>query len=75
MATIDEIKEEIGWLKIIFGILTAVDISLLGWMAQNYSSAEKILLFVALMIIIISTVGIIIVNKKAYLKIRQLKGL
>ncbi len=39
MATIDEIKEDIGWLKIIFGILTAIDISLLGWIAQNYNKA------------------------------------
>ena len=75
MAKIDEIKEEIGWLKIMFGILTAIDISLLGWLAQKYNEASLILLIVALVIITISTIGIIIVNKKAYSKIRQLKDL
>ena len=75
MAKIDEVKEEIGWLKIMFGILTAIDISLLGWLAQKYNEASLILLIVALVIITISTIGIIIVNKKAYSKIRQLKDL
>ena len=39
MGKIDEIKEEIGWLKVMFGIFTAVDISLLGWLVQNYDQA------------------------------------
>ncbi len=75
MAKVDEIKEEIGWLKIIFGILTAVDISVLGWLSKNYSTSNSILLFIALIVIVISTFGIVVVNKKAYLKIRQLKEL
>ena len=75
MAKVDEIKEEIGWLKIIFGILTAVDISVLGWLSKNYSTSNNILLFIALIVIVISTFGIVVVNKKAYLKIRQLKEL
>ena len=75
MVKIDEIKEEIGWLKIIFGILTAVDISLLGWMAKNYNSSNEVLLFVALTVLIVSTFGIVVVNKKAFIKIRQLKDL
>ncbi len=75
MAKIDEIKEEIGWLKIIFGILTAVDISILGWLAKNYNSSNEILLYIALIVMVISTIGIIVVNKKAYIKIRQLKDM
>ena len=31
MARIDKLKEEIGWLKIIFAILIATDISLVAW--------------------------------------------
>ncbi|MEA1917939.1 MAG: hypothetical protein U9N42_10515 [Campylobacterota bacterium] len=58
-----------------FGILTAIEISLLGWLAQNYDEARLVLLIVALTIIVISTIGIVIVNKKAYSKIRQLKDL
>jgi hypothetical protein len=75
MAKIDEIKEDIGWLKIIFGILTAIDISLLGWIAQNYDKAALLLLLFAIFIIIICTLGIIYVNKKAYKKIKELGDL
>ena len=72
MAKIDEIKEDIGWLKVIFGILTAVDISLLGWLAQNYKTSEISLSILTLIIIFCCTIGIIIVNKKAYNKIKEL---
>ena len=36
MARIDKIKEEIGWLKVIFGILIATDISLIAWLVENF---------------------------------------
>jgi Mn2+/Fe2+ NRAMP family transporter len=75
MAKIDEIKEDIGWLKVIFGILTAVDVSLLGWLAQNYKVTEPFLLFFTTIIIVCCTVGIVLVNKKAYRKIKELGDL
>lgn len=68
-------KKKFGWLKVIFGILTAVDISLLGWLAQNYENSSSILLFLSLVLITCSTIGIVIVNKLAYKKIRQMKDL
>jgi len=75
MAKIDEIKEEIGWLKVIFGILTAIDISLLGWLAQNTESTTLLLQITAIIFIIAVTIGIIVVNKKAYKKMRELRDL
>ena len=44
MSKIDRLKEEIGWLKVVFGILVAIDISLIAWMAQNYDKAPIFLL-------------------------------
>ena len=44
MARIDKLKEEIGWLKIIFAILIATGISLCAWVVQNYGKISKILL-------------------------------
>ena len=35
MPKVDKLKEEIGWLKVVFAILVAIDISLVGWLAQN----------------------------------------
>ena len=43
MAKIDRLREEIGWLKIVFGLLVAIDASLLGWLAQNYTTASRLL--------------------------------
>ena len=40
MSKVDKLKEEIGWLKVVFAILVAIDISLVGWLAQNYDSAS-----------------------------------
>ena len=43
MAYIDKVKEEIGWLKVIFAILIATDISLVAWLAQNHRKADPFL--------------------------------
>ena len=43
MARIDKIKEEIGWLKVIFAILIATDISLIAWLIQSYGKVQLFL--------------------------------
>ena len=43
MARIDKIKEEIGWLKVIFAILIATDISLIAWLIQSYGKVRLLL--------------------------------
>ena len=72
---IDEIKEQIGWLKIVFGLLTAVNIGLIGWLVKNYDEVNYIFVYLALAIVFLCTAGIICVNKKAYKKIRELRDL
>ena len=39
----DRIKEELGWLKIVFAIFVAVDVSLMAWLAQNYDELSQVL--------------------------------
>lgn len=46
MAQIDKVKEEIGWLKVIFAILIAADISLVTWLSQNHGKADPLLVIV-----------------------------
>jgi len=75
MGKIDEIKEEIGWLKVMFGIFTAVDVSLLGWLVQNYDKTSTLNTLISFMIIFFLSLGIVIVNRNAYKKIRQLRDL
>ena len=75
MAQIDKLKEEIGWLKVIFAILIATDISLVAWVIQNYGKANPGLLATAVIAAILITLIIIWINKAAYRKIDKLEEL
>jgi hypothetical protein len=75
MSKSDRIREEIGWLKLVFGVLVAVDVSLLGWLAQNYANADAVLLVVGLVAIVVLTGGIVWVNRAAYRRIEELEDL
>jgi len=65
MAKIDRLKEEIGWLKLLFGVLVAIDVSLVGWLAQNYASANWLLVAGAVIATAIATLGVVRVNRIA----------
>ncbi|MCB2264051.1 MAG: hypothetical protein LGR52_14120 [Candidatus Thiosymbion ectosymbiont of Robbea hypermnestra] len=43
MGEIDEVKEFLGYLKIIFALVLATTIGLIGWLVQNYKKTEPIL--------------------------------
>ena len=75
MARIDKLKEEIGWLKIIFTILIATDISLGAWVVQNYAKTSKTLLIVSVIGVFLLTSVIVWVNQVAYRKIDELEEL
>jgi hypothetical protein len=69
----DRIKEELGWLKLVFGILVAIDISLIAWLAQNYASAPSVLVvsgFIA--VVVVTSVGVWI-NRAAIKRFKQLE--
>ena len=74
MPSIDRIKEEIGWLKVPFGLLAVVDASLLGWLAQSYTKANPVLLAAASAAAIVVTSGIFQINRIAYRLIDDLEG-
>ena len=75
MAYIDKCKEEIGWLKIVFAISTATDISLIAWVIQNYGKARPILLMIGTFGVLLLTTLTIWVNRVAYRKINKLEDL
>lgn len=75
MSRIDRLREEIGWLKLVFGVLVAVDVSLLGWLAQNYTNANTGLLAACLVATVVLTGGIVWVNRAAYRRIEELEEL
>ncbi len=75
MAHIDKVKEEIGWLKVIFAILLAADISLVAWGVQNYGKSSPLLLTIGVIAAFLVTLTIIWINSIAYRKINKLEDL
>ena len=75
MAEIDKVKEEIGWLKAVFALLIATDVSLLGWAAQNFFKLPTFLLVISVILLLCITFAIIFINRKAYKKIDELGGM
>ncbi len=73
MAKIDRLKEEIGWLKVVFGVLVAIDATLLGWLAQNYATASRLLVLAGTAVTVAVTVAVVRVNRLAYRRIEQLE--
>jgi predicted MFS family arabinose efflux permease len=73
MAKIDRIKEEIGWLKLVFGVLVAIDASLVGWLAQNYRTASGLLVLAGVAATAVVTFAVVRVNHLAYRRIEQLE--
>ena len=75
MTHIDKVKEEIGWLKVVFAILLAADISLVAWGVQNYGKTSPLLLTIGVIAAFLVTLAIIWVNSVAYRKINKLEDL
>jgi hypothetical protein len=67
------LKEEIGWLKVVFGLLIAVDISLISWASKNFRAAEPVILGAALFAIVLTTTVVYRLNAAAFHRIRQLE--
>ena len=72
VSEIDKIKEEIGWLKILFGLLVAIDVSLIAWIVQNFSTAVLDLRLLAMILAMLLSCVIIVINRRAYRKIDEL---
>jgi 4-hydroxybenzoate polyprenyltransferase len=71
----DRIKEMLGWLKVVFAALVAVDISLIAWLAQNFQSADTVLVVLAFVAVVCTTAAIVGANHAAYKRIAELEDL
>ena len=75
MALIDKRKEEIGWLKVLFAILIATDISLIAWLIQNFGKTHPFLYLAAAFGAILIMFAIDQIHSVARLKINELEEL
>ena len=70
-----QIEQAIGWYKVVFAILSAIDISLFAWFVRHYTSESLALLFVCAIGIISVTVIIVIINKHVIKLLNRLREL
>ena len=75
MAKIDKLKEQIGWLKVLFGLLFATDISLIAFLFNKSGVLSDIKLSLVLLGLLAVTILLFIVNKKALNKINELEDI
>ncbi len=75
MAYIDKVKEKIGWLKVIFAISIATDISLIAWLIENFREAKVLFLIVGLIGVLLVTFIVVQVDRIAHRKIDELEDL
>ena len=75
MSEIDEIKEFIGYLKVIFALVLATTIGLISWLVQNYQSADKLLLYADVLLVMVLVITLILINRKILSDIKRLKEL
>ena len=72
MPKLDKVKEELGWLKVLFAISVATNLSLMAYLAQHYETQNMSFTIANIISIILTTIFIIVINKKAYKKIDEI---
>jgi hypothetical protein len=75
LSEIDEIKELIGYLKVVFALVLATTIGLISWLVQNYQSAGKLLLYTDVLLVVVLVITLILINRKILSDIKRLKEL
>lgn len=75
MSESERVKEEIGWLKVVFAVLAAMDASVIAWLVQNFTSTSLVLLFGAVLAVALLTAGIVWANIVVYKRLAQLERL
>lgn len=73
MSKADRIKEEIGWLKVVFAVCVALDASLIAWLAQNYATANPVIVYAGFIGAIVLASVVVFVNRRAYRRIDELE--
>ncbi len=73
MSKAERLKEEIGWLKVVFAVCVALDASLVAWLAQNYSTANPVLVVAGCIASVLIALLVVFVNRRAYRRLEELE--
>ena len=69
----DRIKEELACLRVVFTLCVLINVSLLGWLAQNVAVASSLLLWLATGLACLFTVGIAWTGRVIFKKLGQME--
>ena len=72
MPRAERIKEEIGWLKVMFAVAVALDASLVGWLAQNDTTSTPLFIPGVVAAVVLAVV-VAYVNHLAYRRLKELE--
>lgn len=75
MSKIDEVKEEINYLKVWLGIVVVTNIGLISWLVNNYETSSHLKVIADIVATILLTVVVLVIDKKIKRKIKKLKDL
>ena len=75
MGKIDERREIIGFLKILFAIILATSIAIIGWIAQHYNIADIKLIITSFLALMFLQIGFILLIKKIRKELKQVRKL
>jgi small basic protein len=73
MPRAERIKEEIGWLKVVFAVTVALDASLVAWLAQNYDTARPVIVATGFVAALVLAFVVVYVNRLAYRRLKELE--
>ncbi len=73
MSKAERLKEEIGWLKVVFAVCVALDASLIAWLAQNYTTANPVIVATGCIASILLALLVVFVNRRAYCRLEELE--
>jgi uncharacterized membrane protein len=73
MSKSERLKEEIGWLKVVFAVSVALDASLVAWLAQNFDTTSRFLFVAGVVAAVVFAVVVAYVNRLAYRRLKELE--
>jgi hypothetical protein len=73
MPQADTLKEENGLLELFLGALIVIDVSMIGWLAQHYATASRVLVYGGGFLALVVSAAVTLVSRLAYRRIEQLK--
>jgi hypothetical protein len=69
---LDQLKEQVAYLKLWLGIVMVTDISLLGWLLSFVDTAERLRILLAAFGVILLSFGVIVLHLQIARRIDQL---